>query len=40
VHFEGRTEHRLLRGAQSAGLAPYDLSLAGWLRPARIIAAA
>jgi hypothetical protein len=36
VHVEGRTEHRLLRGAQSAGLAPYDLSLAGWLWPARV----
>jgi hypothetical protein len=36
VHFEGRTEHRLLRGAQSVGLAPYDLSLAGWLWPTRV----
>jgi hypothetical protein len=36
VHREGRTEHRLLRGADAAGLAARDLNLASWLWPARI----
>lgn len=36
VHREGRTEHRLLRGADAAGLAARDLNLAGWLWPARV----
>jgi hypothetical protein len=36
VHREGRTEHRLLRGAENAGLSARDLNLAGWLWPARI----
>ncbi len=36
VHREGRTEHRILRGADAAGLSVRDLNLAGWLWPARI----
>jgi hypothetical protein len=36
VHREGRTEHRLLRGADAAGLSARDLTLAGWLWPARM----
>ena len=36
VHREGRTEHRLLRGADAAGLSSRDLNLAGWLWPARM----
>ena len=36
VHREGRTEHRLLRGADAARLSARDLNLAGWLWPARI----
>jgi len=36
VHREGRTEHRLLRGADAAGLSLRDLTLAGWLWPARM----
>jgi hypothetical protein len=36
VHDEGRTEHRLLRGAPAAGISTRDLSLAGMLWPARI----
>ncbi|MEJ0007099.1 MAG: hypothetical protein WDM77_12245 [Steroidobacteraceae bacterium] len=36
VHPEGRTEHRLLRGAEAASLSARDLTLAGWLWPARI----
>jgi hypothetical protein len=36
VHREGRTEHRLLRGAEAAGLSARELTLAGWLWPARI----
>jgi hypothetical protein len=36
VHDEGRTEHRLLRGAPAADIATRDLSLAGLLWPARI----
>ena len=36
VHDEGRTEHRLLRGASAAGISTRDLSLAGMLWPARI----
>jgi hypothetical protein len=36
VHEEGRTEHRLLRGAPAAGISARDLSLAGLLWPARI----
>jgi hypothetical protein len=36
VHREGRTEHRLLRGAEAAGLSVRELNLAGWLWPARM----
>jgi hypothetical protein len=36
VHREGRTEHRVLRGAQAAGISARDLALAGWLWPAHI----
>jgi hypothetical protein len=36
VHQEGRTEHRLLRGAPAAGIATLDLPLAGVLWPSRI----
>jgi hypothetical protein len=36
VHRQGRTEHRLLRGAQAAGVSARDLDLAGPLWPARI----
>jgi hypothetical protein len=36
VHGQGRTEHRLFRGAQAAGISTRDLSLAGPLWPARI----
>jgi hypothetical protein len=36
VHDEGRTEHRLLRGAAAAGIAPHDLALAGLLWPSRV----
>ncbi len=36
VHRQGRTEHRVLRGGEAAGLAARDLNLAGWLWPARI----
>jgi hypothetical protein len=39
VHDEGRTEHRLLRGAPAAGISARDLSLAGMLWPARIVQA-
>jgi hypothetical protein len=36
VHRQGRTEHRLLRGAEAAGVSARDLNLAGPLWPARI----
>jgi hypothetical protein len=36
VHRQGRAEHRLLRGADTAGISVRDLTLAGWLWPARI----
>jgi hypothetical protein len=36
VHGEGRTEHRVLRGAQATGVSAHDLALAGWMWPARI----
>ena len=36
VHRQGRTEHRLLRGADTAGVSGRDLELAGPLWPARI----
>jgi hypothetical protein len=36
VHAEGRTEHRLLRGAETAGLSARGLALAGPLWPTRI----
>ena len=36
VHREGRTEHRLLRGADAAGVSVRELTLAGWLWPARM----
>jgi hypothetical protein len=36
VHAEGRTEHRLLRGAATAGLSARGLALAGPLWPTRI----
>ena len=36
VHTEGRTEHRLLRGAEAAGLSRRDLSRAGPLWPSLI----
>lgn len=36
VHAAGRTEHRLLRGAQAAGLSARSLIRAGPLWPARI----
>ena len=36
VHDEGRTEHRLLRGAQAAGLSTRDLNRAGPLWPSLI----
>jgi len=36
VHEQGRTEHRLLRGAPAAGISTVDLSLAGLLWPSRI----
>jgi hypothetical protein len=36
VHDQGRTEHRLLRGASAAGLATRDLAFAGLLWPSRI----
>jgi hypothetical protein len=36
VHAQGRTEHRLLRGASAAGISSADLSLAGPLWPSRI----
>jgi hypothetical protein len=36
VHEEGRTEHRLLRGAPAAGISALDLSRAGILWPSRI----
>jgi hypothetical protein len=36
VHRQGRTEHRLLRGAEAAGVSARDLDLAGPLWPARI----
>jgi hypothetical protein len=36
VHEQGRTEHRLLRGAPAAGISTLDLSLAGVLWPSRI----
>jgi hypothetical protein len=36
VHLQGRTEHRLLRGAVAAGVSTRDLDLAGPLWPARI----
>ena len=39
VHRQGRTEHRLLRGAEAAGVSARELDLAGPLWPARIAAA-
>ena len=36
VHEEGRTEHRLLRGASAAGITARELPLAGLLWPSRI----
>ncbi len=36
VHRQGRTEHRVLRGGEAAGISARDLVLAGWLWPARI----
>jgi hypothetical protein len=36
VHRQGRTEHRLLRGAEAAGVSARELDLAGPLWPARI----
>jgi hypothetical protein len=36
VHRQGRTEHRLSRGAEAAGVSARDLDLAGPLWPARI----
>src|ERR1700722_8298557 len=39
VHGQGRTEHRLLRGAEAAGVSALDLDLAGPLWPALIAAA-
>jgi hypothetical protein len=36
VQRQGRTEHRVLRGADAAGISVRDLVLAGWLWPARI----
>jgi hypothetical protein len=36
VHREGRTEHRVLRGAQATGVDAPDLALAGWLWPAHL----
>ncbi|HEV2701246.1 MAG TPA: hypothetical protein VGV09_06425 [Steroidobacteraceae bacterium] len=36
VHSEGRTEHRVLRGADAAGLCARSLGLAGSLWPTRI----
>ena len=36
VHEEGRTEHRVPRGAPAAAISPSDLALAGVLWPAHI----
>jgi hypothetical protein len=36
VHRQGRTEHKLLRGAAAAGVSARDLDLTGPLWPARI----
>jgi hypothetical protein len=36
LHAQGRTEHRLLRGAPAAGISAADLSLAGPLWPSQI----
>ena len=36
VHRQGRTEHRVLRGAEAASISTRELVLAGWLWPARI----
>lgn len=36
VHRGARTAHRVLRGAQAAGISAHDLTLAGWLWPARM----
>jgi hypothetical protein len=38
VHAQGRTEHRLLRGGEAAGLSARSLVLAGPLWPTRIAA--